>query len=71
MLLIPGLCVGCHVTCLVEADHVAVWLESRLSPLTAGAAYIGFFTQLLPRSVPPFKHGEAIMCQQSTQFQKS
>ena len=31
------------------------------NPLTAGVAYIGFFTQLLPLSVPPFKHGKAIM----------
>ena len=27
-----------------------------LNPLTAGAEYIGFFTQLLTHSVPPFKH---------------
>ena len=32
-----------------------------LNPLTAGAEYIGFFIQLLPHSVPPFKHGKAIM----------
>ena len=27
-----------------------------INPLTAGAEYIGFFNQLLPHSVPPFKH---------------
>ena len=33
-----------------------------INPLTAGVAYVGFFTQLLPHSVPPFKHGKAIIC---------
>ena len=32
-----------------------------LNPLTAGAVYIGFFTQFLSHSVPPFKHVKAIM----------
>ena len=32
-----------------------------INPLTAGAAYIKFFTQFLPHSVPPFKHVKAIM----------
>ena len=32
-----------------------------VNPLTAGVAYIGVFTQLLPHSVPPFKHVKAIM----------
>ena len=40
-----------------DVDHRAV----RVNPLTAGAEYIGFFTQLLPDSVPPFKHVKAIM----------
>ena len=34
---------------------------SAFNPLTAGVAYIGVFTQLLPHSVPPFKHVTAIM----------
>ena len=33
----------------------------HLNPLPAGAEYIGFFTQLLPHSVPSFKHAKAIM----------
>ena len=36
-------------------------LLGTLNPLTAGVAYIGFFTQLLPHPVPPFKHVKAIM----------
>ena len=32
-----------------------------LTPSTAGAEYIGVFTQLFPHSVPPFNHGKAIM----------
>ena len=32
-----------------------------INPLTTGAEDIGFFTQLLPHSVLPFKHGKAIM----------
>ena len=35
-------------------------LATLVNPFTAGAAYIGFFTQLLPHSVPPFKHVKAI-----------
>ena len=42
-----------------------------INPLTAGAAYIGFFTQLLPHSVQPFKHVKAIMRHQSARFEKS
>ena len=42
-----------------------------LDHLTAGVAYIGFFTQLLPHSVPPFKHVKAIMWHQSARFEKS
>ena len=41
-----------------------------LNPLTACAEYIGVFTQLLPHSVPPFKHGRAIMWHQSPRFEK-
>ena len=33
----------------------------RFNPLTAGADYIGFVTQLLPHSVPPFKHVKAVI----------
>ena len=43
----------------------------RVNPLTTGAKYIGFFTQLLPHSVPPFKHVKAIMWHQSARFKKS
>ena len=35
--------------------------DRGINLLTAGAEYIGFFTQLLPHSVPPFKHVKAIM----------
>ena len=31
------------------------------NPLTAVAEYTRYFTQLLPHSVPPFKHVKAIM----------
>ena len=40
-----------------------------VNPLTAGAEYIGFFTQLLPHSVPPFKNVKAIMWLQSARFE--
>ena len=43
----------------------------NINPSTAGVAYIGFFTQLLPHSVPPFKHVKAIMWHQSWRFEKS
>ena len=32
-----------------------------VNSLTAGAEYIGFSTQLLPHSVPPFKYAKATM----------
>ena len=32
-----------------------------INPLTAGAEYIVFFTQLLPNSVLPSKHVKAMM----------
>ena len=42
-----------------------------VNPLTAGVAYIRFFTQLLPHSVPLFKHVKAIMWHQSAIFENS
>ena len=42
----------------------------HINPLTAGAEYIGVFTQLLAHSVPPFKHVKAIMWHQSARFEK-
>ena len=51
--------------------HEGVMSSSNLNPLTAGAKYIGCFTQLLPHSVPPFKHVKAIMWHQSSRFEKS
>ena len=34
-----------------------LWINRNITnPLTACAEFIGFFTQLLPHSVPPFKH---------------
>ena len=44
-----------------------IWLK----PLTSGAEYIGFFTQLLPHSVPPFMHVKAILWHQSARFEKT
>ena len=42
------------------------------NPLTAGAEYFGFFTQLSPHLVPPFKHIiKAIMGHQSARFEKN
>ena len=48
---------------------ILAW-ASPFNPLTAGVAYIGFFTQLLSHSVPPFKHVKAIMLHQSARFKK-
>ena len=48
-----------------------LFLYVFINPLTAGAAYIGFFTQLLPHSVPPFKHVKAIISYESARFEKS
>ena len=53
----------------IELSFVDNWCN--INPLTAGVAYIGFFTQLLPHSVPPFKHVKAIMWHQSWRFEKS
>ena len=46
--------------------YISVYVISTLlgfpvNPLTAGAEYIGFLTQILPHSVPPFKHGKTTM----------
>ena len=53
------------VTCITVAHTLKILselsFEKMINPLTAGAEYIRFFTQLLPHSVPPFKHGKATM----------
>ena len=53
--------------CVLVLFHDFLYIKPKgFNPLTAGTEYNGFFTQLLPHSVPPFKHVKAIMKQQKT-----
>ena len=49
------------VTLMSILGHFKVKYADFFNPLPTGAEYIGLFTQLLPHSVPPFRHVKAIM----------
>ena len=55
---------------IIRAGSAWMGMIHGFYPLTAGAEYIGFFPQLLPHLVPPFKHVKAIMWNESARFEK-